>query len=290
MFYNLLVLAAFTLIPLTGFAEIIDESEVYAINDPALTNEIRDMQSTQEAFIDAKPYDSTLFAVHEQGMTHKIRLREMMETSIFLPEKIESYVLGDSKTFKWSINKKNRSWGTIKNRLPGTDTNLILIGESGSVYSFYLRVYTLKSQHVPHLTVFIKNPDLPEKLQSETKMIKEPVAKALPQRSSDDGEYLRSLPDVDPTQINNNYFFKGGNMALAPSYIFDVGGWTYFRFGEKNLDNVRRLPTVYRVVDGYDEPVNTRVVNGTLIAETTSPEGWTLRHGTSYLCIRGSKR
>lgn len=287
---KLFLTLGFIALPMFAQAQIIDESSVHAIsNDALLTNETRGMNSTQAAFIESKPYDTTLFAAHAQGAIHKVRLREMMETSFFFPEPIRSYVLGDSRSFKWKPSN-DRRWGSITNKLPETDTNLTLIGESGAVYSFYLRVYTLKSDHVPHLTVFVTNDGLKEQSKttkaakySKEKQRKEQHFKA---EKEADGEYLRSLPDVDVTTLNYGYHTKGGNSDLAPSLIFDDGKWTYFKFGDRNLDQVRRLPTIYRVVDGVDEPVNTREVNGTLIAETTNPKGWTLRHGTSHLCVR----
>lgn len=46
---------------------------------------------------------------------------------------------------------------------------------------------------------------------------------------------------------------------------------------------------VYKVVDGYDTITNFRMEKGFLIAESLSPEGWTLRNGKQTVCIKPSK-
>jgi hypothetical protein len=77
-----------------------------------------------------------------------------------------------------------------------------------------------------------------------------------------------------------------GDYALSPLRVFDDGIWTYFQmFEENNMDKQTRFPALYRVVGQTETPVNTRVVGGTVIAETTA-EIWVLRNGDQYLCIR----
>ncbi|EJB34014.1 TrbG/VirB9 family P-type conjugative transfer protein [Helicobacter pylori] len=67
-----------------------------------------------------------------------------------------------------------------------------------------------------------------------------------------------------------------------PTQIFNDEQFTYFKF---NRSNARiKFPVVYKVIDGYDNPVNSRVVGDYLIAEDVSNQ-WNLKLGKAYLCI-----
>jgi type IV secretory pathway VirB9-like protein len=75
-----------------------------------------------------------------------------------------------------------------------------------------------------------------------------------------------------------------GDKEIAPFGVYDDGKWTYFDFRKHFISN--RLPVAYKVIDKYDSIVNVRVENGFLIAESLSPEGWTLKNGKKTICIR----
>ncbi|WQW10805.1 TrbG/VirB9 family P-type conjugative transfer protein [Helicobacter pylori] len=80
---------------------------------------------------------------------------------------------------------------------------------------------------------------------------------------------------------------KKSKLSLMPEEIFNDKQFTYFKF-DKRLA-LSKFPVVYKVVDGYDNPVNTRIVGDYIIAEDVSAK-WTLRLGKDYLCIRFVKR
>ncbi|MGL2359638.1 TrbG/VirB9 family P-type conjugative transfer protein [Helicobacter pylori] len=67
-----------------------------------------------------------------------------------------------------------------------------------------------------------------------------------------------------------------------PTQIFNDEQFTYFKFNRSNARS--KFPVVYKVVDGYDNPVNSRVVGDYLIAEDVSNQ-WNLKLGKTYLCI-----
>ncbi|WRA90030.1 TrbG/VirB9 family P-type conjugative transfer protein [Helicobacter pylori] len=67
-----------------------------------------------------------------------------------------------------------------------------------------------------------------------------------------------------------------------PTQIFNDEQFTYFKFNRSNARS--KFPVVYKVVDGYDNPVNSRVVGDYLIAEDVSNQ-WNLKLGEAYLCI-----
>ncbi|WP_187877746.1 TrbG/VirB9 family P-type conjugative transfer protein [Helicobacter pylori] len=67
-----------------------------------------------------------------------------------------------------------------------------------------------------------------------------------------------------------------------PTQIFNDEQFTYFKFNRSNARS--KFPVVYKVVDGYDNPINSRVVGDYLIAEDVSNQ-WNLKLGKAYLCI-----
>lgn len=275
------------------------------------------LNAVQQAFDGSDPRDNIAFFKYDRATIYKLRLREFMSVTVVLPpgEKVDAYNLGDDTNFTFipyagSSDKKGGSKAdkkggadrldnvfSIRPTYPGADTSLTVIGRSGRFYSFYMRVDSVKSAHMPIFTAFIEdkaaglipldksapaeegeNPAAVDLLSAPEKMTGEDAAA--------EAEYLRSLPLVDPSKINiNGYKIAGGDKALAPVKVFDDGYWTYFKLSnDKNLDKAK-VPAIYRVVDGYDTPVNVRVEGGTIIAETMS-KGWTLRSGEAHLCIR----
>ncbi len=67
-----------------------------------------------------------------------------------------------------------------------------------------------------------------------------------------------------------------------PTQIFNDEQFTYFKFNRSNARS--KFPVVYKVVDGYDNPVNSRVVGDYIIAEDVSNQ-WNLKLGKAYICI-----
>ena len=102
------------------------------------------------------------------------------------------------------------------------------------------------------------------------------------------GEILIGQVQISSVFINQRKIIVGLLVSgLQPNRMLQIadGLLEHFQFAENNFDKVRRLPALYRVVDGYETPVNSRVIKGTIVAETTSDK-WTLRSGDAYLCIR----
>lgn len=276
------------------------------------------LNAIQAAFDNSDPRESIKRFTYTPSETFKLRLREYMSTVVILPkgEAVDAFDLGDKENFEFipfspkEKNKKAADEGDrldnvfrIRPKYAGADTNLTVIGRSGRVYSFYLRSDSVQSPHIPYSVVYVedrfgsmanaagaagvgsisddlsKDKPAPEGIPiGQEKMTGEEAAAM--------AEYLRSLPVVDPKAIRlNAYKIVDGDTALAPLMVFDDGYWTYFKFtNDKNLDKAK-VPTVYRVVDGYDTPANIRVEGGTIIAETTG-NGWTLKSGEAHLCIR----
>ena len=73
-----------------------------------------------------------------------------------------------------------------------------------------------------------------------------------------------------------------GDRSIAPARVFTDGIFTFFDFGDRW--DTSDLPAVYRVVDGVDTPVNTRIKGTMLIAESSG--AFTLRNGQRTVCVR----
>ncbi|MBW1615594.1 MAG: TrbG/VirB9 family P-type conjugative transfer protein [Deltaproteobacteria bacterium] len=236
------------------------------------------LKNTQKAFKKSDQNANTKNYTYAKDKTYKIRLREYMTTTVVLPEPetIFSYALGDSNNFSFSlIENRQKNIFTVSPVYPGADTNLLIFGKSGNIYSFYLFADSVKSKLVPDLVVYIKDPILKIKKENagQKKEKKQEQAKT-------NNDYLKEIPT--PDKRNYDYYIKGGDVALAPVKIFDDGYFTFFKFG-KNL-NKTKLPVIYQVIDGYDTPVNSRVRAGYIIAESINKK-WTLRRGEAHLCV-----
>ncbi|SEP43196.1 TrbG/VirB9 family P-type conjugative transfer protein [Nitrosovibrio sp. Nv6] len=286
----------------TAQANIVDEVvpggvPASKVGDRPMRDKIS-LQAIQAAFDDSDPLANVVRFKFHPDMTYKIRLREFMDTTVSLPlgEEINAYSIGDAKNFRFvPLTKPGKEGKPELKHLfrlaadyPGGDTNLSVVGKSGRIYSFYLRADSVQSSFLPALVVYIeaeieKRPEVEETPEkgATTVLPGAPVGVFDQQKEV---EYLRSLDVPEMRDIRYSYVMSG-EKTLAPVKVFDDGVWTYFKFADENMDRVKRLPALYRVIDGVDSPVNTRVVDGTLVAETTSV-GWTLRNGDSHLCIR----
>lgn len=316
IFFALFLLSAGT--TGTGLAEVIDEMAGPGLGSAPITDRAMDqsqrinLDRVQKTFDDSEPQDNTRHFNFDPDASYKVRLREFMVTTVVLPENevVKGFSAGDPNVFLvFPLVKEDPDMGNVlhfKAKYPGADTNIIVYGKSGFLYSFYVRCDTVDSGFDPDLLVKIDDPfgfvrpvvdpvldglEKPSEEQASAKNeeadCKECSRRITPEKQNEplSGEYLESLPLVDPSTLNFNYAIGAGDLNLAPARIFDDGYWTYFDFVD--LRKMRHLPVIKEVVNGFDTPVNTRVKGSTLIAETVSPVGkWSLWNGNSYLCVR----
>lgn len=244
------------------------------------------------------------------GCTYKVRLREYMVTVLELPEGevIERADVGDGGSFRVKARGPRRL--AIKPLGFGLDSNLMVYGQSGTVYPVYLRAESFNSVNVPDLFVRIVGqvsiapvevagigegilpaggssvaPLIPGTTRLPVPLIMDPDSPGLAadQRG---GDFVRdALFDVDALRGWGDYTLWAGGPdgeALRPETVFRDEQFTYIRFGDRwqGLE----LPVAYVVVDDIDEVVNTRLQGSTFIVESTRPL-ITLKSGLSYLCI-----
>ena len=273
--------------------------------DQAMSRARMNLKEIQSAWSKSDPMANVTVVQYAKNVTHKLRLREMMNTLIVLPEGevVKGVSLGDKANFVYEPVSNDEgvvfeNMGNVRAVYPGADTNLILITESGHIYSFYLRVDTVESKYMPNLVVYVES----DKIERENKQRKEAAENKKKQAEEEkvalekklaetekEAEYLRNREISTPSDLTFSYKQISGDAALMPIRIYDDGIWTWFQFDENNLDKVKNLPAIYRVVDGVDTPVNSRTEGGAVIVETVSDK-WTLRSGGAHACIRKAEK
>lgn len=211
---------------------------------------------------------------------------------------------------------------TIKPKLIGIDTNLTIIGESGNIYSFYVFSTDHKNRRNPAFLVFvseirkidkIKVENLEEKAKKEQekafkKLIgndsnssdeKEIDVLANPNDSIEEetdkeiiiGDKINKIT-IKKDEIKRVYMQfpktklgveSKASVKLKAKDIFHDKKWTYFKFDRELATS--KFPAIFRVIDGYDNPMNSRIVGNYLIVETIADK-WTMRIGDEWVCVR----
>jgi ComB9 competence protein len=232
----------------------------------------------------------------------RVRVREFIPSTIVFPswETFSSEpLLGDSFAFEagWAAPGKL----ALRAKQVGTDTAVTLFGGSGNVYAFYVRSEGANSVNVPDVLVYVRAP-LPISMmggvlkeasaQADGAKLGGEVAKSIatPPRTKPANERQVTgelSPDFvkgmafDPAKLRFD-FSMAGDRSIAPARVFTDGIFTFFDFGDRWDSS--DLPAVYRVVDGVDTPVNTRIKGTMLIAEASG--AFTLRNGQRTVCVR----
>ena len=241
-----------------------------------------------------------------KNCTYKVLTREYMVTMIELPkdEVINAYDIGQSAAFIITKPEKNKL--AIRPNGFGMDSNLIVYGQDGRHYSFYLRAEGVNSNNIPDFVIKIDG-KIPAKIiknsvtfDSDTKSLEnqpnhsnnDKLSKIViddikpPSKKTNIGDFVTEIP-FDPDKLHgwDDYEIWGDGWPenWMPEVIFRDEIMTYIRFGDNWPD--LELPTAYVVVDDIDENVNTRVSGTTFIIESTNGL-ITLKSGEKYLCIK----
>ncbi|WP_033601569.1 TrbG/VirB9 family P-type conjugative transfer protein [Helicobacter pylori] len=315
--FLLAFLLVFSALKADDFLEEANETAPANLNHP-----MQDLNAIQGSFFNKNrsTMSNTLNIDYFQGQTYKIRLRYAMATLLFFSKPISDFVLGDKVGFDAKILESNDRILLIKPLQIGVDSNISVIDSEGKIFSFYVFSTTFTSSKHPNLQVFIEDKNYysnafmkPKKentaenvtentLENANKPLKE--TKAAEETKEEEEEEVITIGDntnamkIVKKDIQRNYkalkssqrkwyclwlCSKKSKLSLMPKEIFNDKQFTYFKF-DKRLA-LSKFPVIYKVVDGYDNPVNTRIVGDYIIAEDVSPK-WTLRLGKDYLCIR----
>ncbi len=308
-------LLAFSTLKADDFLEEANETAPAHLNHP-----MQDLNAIQGSFFDKNrsKMSNTLNIDYFQGQTYKIRLRYAMATLLFFSKPISDFVLGDKVGFDAKILESNDRILLIKPLQIGVDSNISVIDSEGKIFSFYVFSTTFTSSKHPNLQVFIEDKNYytnafikPQKENQENMAENAPKDapknnhKPLKEEKEEEaiiiGDNTNAMKIVKK-DIQKGYkalkssqrkwyclwaCSKKSKLSLMPEEIFNDKQFTYFKF-DKRLA-LSKFPVIYKVVDGYDNPVNTRIVGDYIIAEDVSAK-WTLRLGKDYLCIRFIKR
>ncbi|MCQ2671772.1 TrbG/VirB9 family P-type conjugative transfer protein [Helicobacter pylori] len=315
-------LLTFSVLRADDFLEEANETAPAHLNHP-----MQDLNAIQGSFFDKNrsKMSNTLNIDYFQGQTYKIRLRYAMATLLFFSKPISDFVLGDKVGFDAKILESNDRILLIKPLQIGVDSNISVIDSEGKIFSFYVFSTTFTSSKHPNLQVFIEDKNYysnaflkPQKENKENalenaptndnKPLKEEPLKEEKEETKEKEEETITIGDntnamkIIKKDIQKGYkalkssqrkwyclgiCSKKSKLSLMPKEIFNDKQFTYFKF-DKRLA-LSKFPVIYKVVDGYDNPVNTRIVGDYIIAEDVSTK-WTLRLGKDYLCIRFIKR
>ncbi|GAA9454154.1 hypothetical protein HpHA289_09670 [Helicobacter pylori] len=294
------------------FLEEANETAPANLNHP-----MQDLNAIQGSFFDKNrsKMSNTLNVDYFQGQTYKIRLRYAMATLLFFSKPISDFVLGDKVGFDAKILESNDRILLIKPLQIGVDSNISVIDNEGKIFSFYVFSTTFTSSKHPNLQVFIEDknyysnafmkPQIQEntleKVLTNNKPLKEEKEETKEEETITIGDSTNAMKIVKK-DIQKGYralkssqrkwyclgiCSKKSKLSLMPEEIFNDKQFTYFKFDKKLA--LSKFPVIYKVVDGYDNPVNTRIVGDYIIAEDVSAK-WTLRLGKDYLCIRFIKK
>ncbi|WP_154506478.1 TrbG/VirB9 family P-type conjugative transfer protein [Helicobacter pylori] len=306
-------LLAFSALKADDFLEEANETAPANLNHP-----MQDLNAIQGSFFDKNrsKMSNTLNVDYFQGQTYKIRLRYAMATLLFFSKPISDFVLGDKVGFDAKILESNDRILLIKPLQIGVDSNIGVIDNEGKIFSFYVFSTTFTSSKHPNLQVFIEDknyysnafmkPQNKENTLENTptnnnKPLKEEKEETKEEETIIVGDNTNAMKIVKK-DIQKGYralkssqrkwyclwiCSKKSKLSLMPEEIFNDKQFTYFKFDKKLA--LSKFPVIYKVVDGYDNPVNTRIVGDYIIAEDVSAK-WTLRLGKDYLCIRFIKK
>ncbi|WP_208361586.1 TrbG/VirB9 family P-type conjugative transfer protein [Helicobacter pylori] len=312
-------LLAFSVLKADDFLEEANETAPVHLNHP-----MQDLNAIQGSFFDKNrsKMSNTLNIDYFQGQTYKIRLRYAMATLLFFSKPISDFVLGDKVGFDAKILESNDRILLIKPLQIGVDSNISVIDNEGKIFSFYVFSTTFTSSKHPNLQVFIEDKNYYsnaflkpqnkenalENAPTNNKPLKEEPLKEEKEETKEKEEETITIGDntnamkIVKKDIQKGYkalkssqrkwyclgiCSKKSKLSLMPEEIFNDKQFTYFKFDKKLA--LSKFPVIYKVVDGYDNPVNTRIVGDYIIAEDVSAK-WTLRLGKDYLCIRFVKK
>ncbi len=305
-------LLAFSALKADDFLEEANETAPANLNHP-----MQDLNAIQGSFFDKNrsKMSNTLNVDYFQGQTYKIRLRYAMATLLLFSKPVSDFVLGDKVGFDAKILESNDRILLIKPLQIGVDSNISVIDNEGKIFSFYVFSTTFTSSKHPNLQVFIEDKNYYsnafmkpqskentlEKAPTNNKPLKEEKEETKEEETITIGDNTNAMKIVKK-DIQKGYralkssqrkwyclgiCSKKSKLSLMPEEIFNDKQFTYFKFDKKLA--LSKFPVIYKVVDGYDNPVNTRIVGDYIIAEDVSAK-WTLRLGKDYLCIRFIKR
>jgi Type IV secretory pathway, VirB9 components len=213
--------------------------------------------------------------IYHPGEIIKLRTREYTTTTVVFPawERIDEVVLGDEGAYEIQKIKPNILVIRAKDFV-GLDSTITLMGASGRVYGFYIRTEGYNSKHISDVTVYIKIPGIKANFYES-----QPLA-------TREKDYLEDV--IVNLESLNFAFNMAGDSSIAPERVYTDGIRTWFDFGTSLKE--KNLPTIYKVEDGVDTPINVSREGNKLVAQAVG--SFALKNGEKFVCVwldKGSK-
>ena len=236
-----------------------------------------------------------------KGSTLPLKLRNGMVTMVTLPngEQISDIIVGDRDLFQVDAQKgTNTIFLTPAGSTMGGDTNMIVDGQSGNKYIFYLRAEPTNSSEITYSQVDVVldgNAILPNANVSTTSGAGMKSIFNKPATTSNtvgvDGEdygWIKSMK-IDPSEFRFDldiFVPNPDDYVIAPERVWRDRIFTYIDFGDKVISMTQR-PVVSLLVEGGESPVGFRTdgEDGRLLIVEAIGD-MVLRSGQRIVCIK----
>lgn len=236
-----------------------------------------------------------------KGSVLPIKLRNGMTTLVTLPngEKIADAVVGNAGLFSIDATQGgNTMFITPVPSNQGSDTNLIVMGESGNQYIFYLRSEPSNSSEITYSQVDVSldgNSTLPNATGATNAVGgSASIFKKASNASSTvgvDGEdygWIKSMK-IDPSEFRFDldiFVPNPDDYVIAPERVWRDQIFTYIDFGDKVISMTQR-PVVSLLIEGGESPVGFRTdgEDGRLLIVEAVGD-MVLRSGQRIVCIK----
>ena len=233
------------------------------------------------------------------GTVLPIKTRAGMATLVTLPngEKIADAVVGNNGLFNVQPDKGgNTMYITPEPGNNGNDTNMIVTGQSGNTYIFYLRAYPVNSSEITYSQVDISLGGKSNIVNSNTPSgtmgsIFTKSASTTTNTVGVDGEdygWIKTMK-IDPSEFRFDldiFVPNPDDYVIAPERVWRDRIFTYIDFGDKVISMTQR-PVVSLLVEGGESPVGFRTdgEDGRLLIVEAVGD-MVLRSGQRIVCIK----
>ena len=235
------------------------------------------------------------------GTVLPIKTRAGMATLVTLPngEKIADAVVGNDGLFEIKPDKGgNTMYVTPSSANQGNDTNMIVTGQSGNTYIFYLRAYPVNSSEITYSQVDVSlggKANIPNNITTSAGGSMGSVfnKSATPTTNTVgvDGEdygWIKTMK-IDPSEFRFDldiFVPNPDDYVIAPERVWRDRIFTYIDFGDKVISMTQR-PVVSLLVEGGESPVGFRTdgEDGRLLIVEAVGD-MVLRSGQRIVCIK----
>ena len=239
----------------------------------------------------------------DAGTVLPIKLRNGMATMVNLPvgEQIEDAVVGNEGLFVIEATQGGRTmYITPEVTNMGSDTNLIVTGKSGNVYTFYLRSEPTNASEITYSQVDVsldggaRLPTYMNVAGTTGTGSMSSIFKGAPTKSGtvgvdgEDYDWIKTMK-IDPSEFRFDldiFVPNPDDYVIAPERVWRDRVFTYIDFGDKVISMTQR-PVVSLLVEGGESPVGFRTdgEDGRLLIVEAVGD-MVLRSGQRIVCIK----